>query len=540
MAAQKFLGSLLIMAFALPSCKHTEQTKLSSAEQSPTPSFELGPTSQPKLCAAVRGNGPLIWGHFGALARILETEGLVDGIAGGSSGSITSFLYESVLANPEIYQSCATGSCSRNEVAHRAAFLIKTFPFWLNAVGQSKEGQAVAHIFTVAKELKSFDVSKLDATLEADIRQALTGLYTLLSSSTARSLINKEFLSFILPLSTDSLSLLKFRAAEAKKELQSFGKFEATSPDILLRPGLIDFRGVAEAIGRMADFYAGYAPSLQGEWSKIFATCTESSLQKTPWDIVSTPCGEKFRNAIALYFSRIQEVRQHRVNDTVGAKIPALASTATLVANQDLLDAAKETYRAGKGAALSLPLESVVFGYASSSIKVQQIKAGIVSYPDERSQRFLALGPMTWGDILAISPAEPGLAEALPFQDASGQSYSSFGGWSDLSPVMVMQSLGCERVIFVTRQGADSKFASGVAELVGLGPVKDDLFSLSNPESSFSQALNRSDMVYCTNWDAYNGLSEADIQRLFLHAYQDGKIFRGDRAGAPLGCAKVP
>lgn len=526
--------SLVWMAAA---CKHTGQSQLSS--DASLGSGQASDTS-PKLCAAIRGNGQLIWAHFGSLARILETEGLVQGAAGGSSGSITTFLYESMLINPALYESCKTATCSNQEVANRVAFLMKTLPYWINSVTGSEEGQALAHIITVAKAIKSYDIRQLDATQEADIRAALKGLVTLLSSSPARSLINKDFLAFAMPLDGDGLTMLKFRAGEAKKELLGFGKFEATSPDILFRPGLLDFRGLVGLIGKMADFYAGYAPALHDDWSQVYASCTDYSLQKSPWDIATSSCGEQFRGLMKKYTAQINSVQKHRVNDTVGSKITAIVSTATLVKNQDVFEAARQQYLAGKGAELSLPLDSVKFGYASSKDVQSKLEAGMKTYPDERSQRFLALGAMRWLDILSVSPAEPGLAEALPFQDDRGQKYLSFGGWADLSPVMILQAAGCEKVIFVTRQGADSNFAGGVANLVGLGPVHEDLYSLANANSSFASSLNRADSIYCTNWDAYSGFSEADIQQLFLHAYNEGKILSGTRTGAPVGCAVVP
>ncbi len=54
----------------------------------------------PRLCAAVRGNGQSILTHFASLSQIVGHYGVVDGMAGGSSGSITTFVYESMLKNP--------------------------------------------------------------------------------------------------------------------------------------------------------------------------------------------------------------------------------------------------------------------------------------------------------------------------------------------------------------------------------------------------------------------------------------------------------
>ena len=53
-------------------------------------------------CIAVRGNGELEPAHWGAMAQSLEKFGAASAIAGGSSGSITSFFWESMMANPTL------------------------------------------------------------------------------------------------------------------------------------------------------------------------------------------------------------------------------------------------------------------------------------------------------------------------------------------------------------------------------------------------------------------------------------------------------
>ena len=67
-----------------------------------------------RVCAAVRGNGQLIFAHFASLARITEHYGPLWGSAGGSSGSITQFLLESVQMNPAV-ASCGEQPCTRAE-----------------------------------------------------------------------------------------------------------------------------------------------------------------------------------------------------------------------------------------------------------------------------------------------------------------------------------------------------------------------------------------------------------------------------------------
>ena len=49
---------------------------------------------------ALKGNGVRITSHFPSLARYVEYAGAPDGLAGGSSGAVSSFFYESISMNP--------------------------------------------------------------------------------------------------------------------------------------------------------------------------------------------------------------------------------------------------------------------------------------------------------------------------------------------------------------------------------------------------------------------------------------------------------
>jgi hypothetical protein len=114
----------------------------------------------------------------------------------------------------------------------------------------------------------------------------------------------------------------------------------------------------------------------------------------------------------------------------------------------------------------------------------------------------MALGSGPWRTALSMSPAEPGLASALPI--APG--LVSAGGWPDLHPVQALRNIGCERVVYVTRRGEDSAFGRGVAKLLGATPRDDAaLYDLDDPKSGFSVALSQADGVWCTDWDHVEG-----------------------------------
>jgi hypothetical protein len=534
-----FIGFLWIglSVSSLLSCKHTESSK-STSLSAESQAYRID-RNHPRLCTAIRGNGPLIWAHFGSMAKILETEGLIEGVAGGSSGSITSFIYESMLTNPAIWKNCGGGSCSSQEVAGRLAFMMKTLPFWLDTVRESKEGVAVAYLVETAKTIKAFDFKSLDVQEIGKLKSALGELKKLLLSSTIRGLLNKEFLEFITPQSGDNLKSLSFRAQEAKDGLINFGKFSAKSPNILYRPGVLDFKAVAAMFGSVGDFYAGAEGESGKAWSHLLETCTTLARNKTPWELKEGACGAMTKSAMDSFLRADKTRLAKRGDSKVGDVIPALASTAILTQGKEIWEEGQKKYFAGEVTELRFPEGALRFGYASSDATAAKLDAKMTSFSDKRSAMYQNLGSMRWIDIMSVSPAEPGLAHALAFEDTKSNGLLSFGGWSDLSPVMVLKAADCEKVIYVTREGEDSEFAQGVAGLVGLNPVHDELFSLANPKSSVAEALNRADAVYCTKWNDYNGTSLEDIKSTFNQAYTAGVLYQKERKGAPVGCAKI-
>jgi len=525
---------IIALIFTGMGCKTTAKDQALAIKASPA--HAMGPD----LCLAVRGNGELIWGHFGGIARILETEGLIKGIAGGSSASISSFLYESILTNPQLRRGCAEGDCPDAEVAQRAAFLIKSIYYWLQISGSTTEGAALAHVWTLKNQLGDFDVNQLSADKIEQVKTGLSSLYDLLKSSTARNLVNRDFLSFVFDEAlfkdgtANGIAKLRFRASEAKKSIEQFGTFDASTPAIFVRPGIIDFRTVGHLIGNIGDFYAGYAPGTQSLWQPLFQECTKNALEKLPWELEGSECKARFDAMIAAYLNSRNAITLHRVDEVIGRHLPVAVTTATLVTGLDRFDLAKADYYGQRTMVLNLTADDFRFGYAGPSPWFAEISAGIKGMVDLRSQKYMYLGEMAWSDMLAISPAEPGLSNAQHFKVAAD--YYSFGGWSDLSPVNILAAGQCQKIIYLTRQGPDSKFAQAIAGQLGFGKMLNALFSTEDKTSSLSIALKRADLVYCTNWDTQEGFSVPAIQKLMQNTYNESRMWRQDRANAPVGC----
>ena len=161
----------------------------------------------------------------------------------------------------------------------------------------------------------------------------------------------------------------------------------------------------------------------------------------------------------------------------------------------------KDAYNAYKQAAPVTPqynFDDVRSGYFGAGKDLQAILENRQGYNDEKTARFRAYQGVTWREALRFSPAEPGLSRALQLTDGR----ISAGGWNDLHPVLALKNMGCDKVIYLTRRGQESRFATGVSALLG-AQASDNfaLYDLSNVNSGFSRSLEAADGVFCTNWD---------------------------------------
>jgi hypothetical protein len=193
------------------------------------------------------------------------------------------------------------------------------------------------------------------------------------------------------------------------------------------------------------------------------------------------------------------------------------------------------------------------FGYFTN--EGDRIKRGLAPYVsrgDLKSAKFEAIPNGNWFEVLATSPAEPGLASLQPIpQNASreqvlaerrkpvsqrwvGLPYRrgmlSAGGWPDLQPTAALEASGCKRVALITRKDGEAVFAQQVfVRLTGTenevpfwkelklnnnagwrvsGETErsawNRLYNYGNPQSSFNQALGAADITYCTDWNRFS------------------------------------
>ena len=469
---------------------------VSLATTSATASGGRRPQPSEGVCVGVRGNGPRLWAHFSSLARISEELGEISGAAGGSSGSITVFLAESVRANPLVSQ-CGQRSCSRRERTARQALLFKS----IEGLQQAGLIEDVLTLVALANAVQQAGIEALlaDPSTAAEGVAALTGL---LSDAALRAIINPELL-LLLQQSPDPV----FHARDVIDGLATALSFQVDDARPFLRPGVINFASFAEIVGRLGTFLAGVGPvDLAGQRAFLRACATPGRGLEWPQvaalPVGNTTCGALFSTLFDGFRDALTEDSPSRLNDPIGRFLPALVTTSVLQGDAvSAFQTAKARYFAADPPdSLGVAFEDVGFGYWGRHRDLTRVQRRLrKSFRDAKSAKFTRIGEATWREILQFSPAEPGLARALELPDGRVSS----GGWTDPVPSQVLHALGCRRVVLVNRQDGIGGFTTDVASELGASPADlADLYNLSDRRSGFTTALRAADGVWCTDWDA--------------------------------------
>jgi hypothetical protein len=464
----------------------------------------------PTFCAAIQGNGPRITAHFAALARIYEHYGLLDGVAGGSSGSISAFLVESVQMSPSV-RSARTPA----EKGLYASLLFKSLYGYFGALLEGGEGLAISELMELAARIRERD---LEALLRDDPAAGVEALQTLLQSEDLRELIEPEALQLL----AESPSP-EFHARELMQAVQGLGSFTATDPVIFVRPGVISFRAFAAKVARVGSFYAGYAPADGAAMDAWLGDCAPRSRGRD-WEAVAAletsegTCGERFGALVADFRATLrgnEDAYPSRGDDPIGAHLPALVTTGVLEgAAVTTFERARDDYRAARPITWDVDFSDVYVGYFGAEDDLARVASNPRGYSDLKTRKHRSLGALRWAEVLSYSPAEPGLTRALELPGGG----VSVGGWSDLQPTLVLKNLGCEKVVFVTRFGGAGGFLTEIATLLGIDAEESAaLFDLTTPGASFRESVAEAAGVWCTDWDAP---SIADLPAMFASGYE--------------------
>ena len=533
-----FLASLFFGSFTLP--------------------FTFLPAYAEPYCLAVRGNGESVAAHWPAMARIVEENGLPEATSGGSSGSISLFLLDSLAASPVL-----KNESDPVKRRHMAALFLKSMPAFIN---QMAVQDGLVDLYSFLRKLKS-----QDSEIVQRLSKAL-GQKTLPNEQELMGVFGKYALLVNPAMIQGLLSQPAFFKKEAQDALKFIAHFDARDPNLFLRPGMVDFHYFALLLGSMGDFYAGNTEeSVARDLGKFAKECGEASYQK-PWKDISPACADKFKNALAPYLGS-RKFSNEAIFQPVGSHMRSFPSTSIVSGSaasrfQDL----SKSYRAAEkgdyaGFQANYAAGEVSFGYWGSDEDLSRIQQGLEIFRragDEKSRRFKALGQGTWFDVLSTSPAEPGLAslQRIPNNTSKAKALSelrkplsqrwegldyrqgiiSAGGWSDLHPMALLRAAGCEHIIYVTRRDGDSVFSqqtfirlSGTKSQVpfwetleeknndGWPGVSDSapwnqLFNLANSKSSFQRALRLADAVYCTDWNRFR-VFDGEMDKMTEESY---------------------
>ena len=501
-------------------------TPVSAARGEFTPSR---PSAQSSTCAGIRGNGQNLFAHYGALARHVEEFGPIACAAGGSSGSITTFLLESMWANPDVHNCSSGRRCGRVARDARTALLLKSVTGLVDT-GLFEDAA------TVTALVDGVAAGNIVDLLNGEVpEEGVDALRRLLRD--VGPLINDEVFD-LLANSPDPV----FHATDIVEGLQKGLQFIVDDPRVFLRTSVIDFDALATLFGVYGSFYAGYGPADRAGVSGWMNACAEPGLGMSWEEVAALPgtegrtCGETFGDLFNAYREAFAAAGgPNRADDPVGLHLPVFGVTGVLTGDAIGL---WEDARAAWVAAAPIPFEpdfdDVGVGYWGQERDLRRMKRVLDrSYDDLVAEQFVPLGPASWREVLASSPAEPGFSPAVPL--SSG--VLSVGGWADPLRVLPLEALGAKTTIAINRLGGVGGFTESVTRL--LNASDDDiaaLYSTTDPESSFYLGLERATGVWCTDWDGQGG----DPNLLFNDAYDSPLITDSRRLLRPrFGYGKV-
>ena len=465
------------------------------------------PTITASTCAGIRGNGQNLFAHYGVLARHVEEYGPITCAAGGSSGSITTFLLESMWANPDVHR-CGPRRCSPVERDARLSLLLKSV-IGLTDAGLFQDAELVGELLT---RIQTEGVAELLTGPEP--LEGVAALQRLLRD--LGPLVNPELIE-LLANSPDPV----FHATDIIDGLQKGVNFQVDDPRVFLRTSVIDFDEFASLIGSFGSFYAGYGPADRGATAAWLDACAQPGVGST-WSQVAAMAGPGDASCGDAFTALFNEYREafatiggpNRADDPVGRYLPTFGVTGVLGGDAiGRWEAARTAWLAAEPIPFEPDFDDVGVGYWGRPSELRRMDRELDRrFDDLVSEQFVPLGDPPWREVLASSPAEPGFSPGVPL--SSG--FVSVGGWADPLRVMPLDAAGARIVVTVNRLGGVGGFTADVTRLLNADDADlAALYSTTDPASSFHVGLTVADGVWCTDWDGQGG----DPNRLFDDAY---------------------
>ena len=475
--------------------------------------FPPRPPAQVSTCAGVRGNGANLFAHYGVLARQVEEYGPVTCAAGGSSGAITTFILESIWANPAVHFCRPDRLCGRRARDARIALLLKSF------VGLSEAG-----LFEDAATVNALLQGVLDDDLVGKMQgpnpmEGVEAFLRLLRD--LGPLINPELITLL-----ESSPNPVFHALDIIDGLQKGVQFIVDDPRVFLRTSVLDFDAVADLFGLYGSFYANYGPADVKGVRAWMRACARPGLGLTWEEVAELPgtegrtCGETLVDLFNAYRERVAaEGGESRINDRIGEYLPVFGVTGVITGRSIALwEEARDAWIAATPIPFEPDFADIGVGYWGKKRELRRMMRRLDRrFFDLNSMQFTALNKATWREILAASPAEPGFSPGVPLSAGP----VSVGGWADPLRVLPLEALGARATIAVNRRDGVGSFTIESTRLLNADDAAiEDLYGVDNPDSSFSIGLERATGVWCTDWDGQNSVPDL----LFNDAYSSPLI----------------
>lgn len=537
-----------------------EQTGTIAAASTST---ERSPSSAVNgYCIALRGNGESEPAHWGALAQTFETYGAPAAMAGGSSASMTTFLWDSANLNPFL-------STEKFQRGREMALLFKSLEGVTYHLYKKRKWGALVDWVKQAQKDGRFDAIfalQNSSTLLTQLAAASTAINDLKTSGiffgpSVRA-VAKSLMDPAISTDKEKQNRLNLQIDALKRTYAVMGKFDAKNDtQLFVRDGIVDFRALALRFGALGDYLAQRGASNEAKQTmKTFLTsCLQDSDGSTWLELVkkNASCQGHLVNAVDAFFDNYEFTQTNRIHDSVGSSSHVLVTTSVVAErrpglNDKISEDSAFRYRKIRqnylstldpsiGGDVTVDPQDLFFGFWGQAQDLEAVQQSFANTNNplshlDKSKRFLPLGKADWLQVLSLSPAEPGLSPALEFSSVGLEPrYISFGGWSDLHPIPVLKAMGCDSVVYVTRRGGDSLFGMGVVKRLlqfekpewalldsfekethksqllnnnGSDEYREskwhDLYNLKNPQSSFAGSLAAADAVVCTDWNAYD------------------------------------
>lgn len=471
-----------------------------------------GVRAEPQYCVALRGNGAHMPALWGALAQLVENYGLPKALAGSSSGSITSFFYESILSNPWL-------STHEDIKRQQVAFLLKSL------VGFFDDHYGKYIRLSGVRKDRTSPVGWVGLIPEAWITDSDKNYFDVALYKQIDSILKRpEKLDDLLPKVKLYLSLLRlvsvFNGAQIQRlrsavydydQVDSFTGLPLRDPfkrrvlmrelerthqalrvlismdvrndsDFFWRDGIIRFDKFAQMMGFVGNFYA--ARFEDEDFQRVFQdflNCYPGTDFLSWREIVDRKplCQKLLKRAINLATALNLEKSKSRLHEPVGSVVPIFVATGFV---PDYSNFVTEFFHSRKlwldaFEKISFPVlpeKDFYVGYFGPLNLLRQVQEEFLKkYPsdslanNEKSRRFYILGPEPWSMVFQYSPAEPGLSPLVSYSGRWARGLS-LGGWADLAPVMVLKASGCSQVVYVTRYGGEPlNLQRLVAKLLG-------------------------------------------------------------------------